>query len=49
MKKSFNKVYLAIMIPALIIFFVLHTYPLLQGVFTVLRTGRGMEILSLWV
>ncbi|WP_319216895.1 sugar ABC transporter permease [uncultured Trichococcus sp.] len=41
MKKSFNKVYLAIMIPALIIFFVLHTYPLLQGVFYSFTDWKG--------
>ncbi|SFE15040.1 carbohydrate ABC transporter permease [Trichococcus pasteurii] len=41
MKKSFNKVYLTIMIPALIIFFVLHTYPLLQGVFYSFTDWKG--------
>lgn len=41
MKKSFNKVYLSITIPALIIFFVLHTYPLLQGVFYSFTDWKG--------
>lgn len=41
MKKSFNKVYLLITIPALIIFFILHTYPLLQGVFYSFTDWKG--------
>ncbi|MFY9901487.1 MAG: sugar ABC transporter permease [Trichococcus sp.] len=41
MKKSFNKVYLSITIPALIIFFVFHTYPLLQGVFYSFTDWKG--------
>ena len=41
MKKSFNKVYLLITILALIIFFILHTYPLLQGVFYSFTDWKG--------
>lgn len=41
MKKSFNKVYLSITIPALIIFFIFHTYPLLQGVFYSFTDWKG--------
>lgn len=41
MKKSFNKVYLLVTIPALIIFFILHTYPLLQGIFYSFTDWKG--------
>lgn len=41
MKKSFNKVYSLVTIPAVIIFFILHTYPLLQGVFYSFTDWKG--------
>ncbi|CZR08473.1 carbohydrate ABC transporter permease [Trichococcus collinsii] len=41
MKKSFNKVYFLVTIPAVIIFFILHTYPLLQGVFYSFTDWKG--------
>jgi raffinose/stachyose/melibiose transport system permease protein len=41
MKKTFNKVYLLVTISALTIFFILHTYPLLQGVFYSFTDWKG--------